>query len=51
MRTVIIFYISISSQTFENCSHITYLMILISVKVRIYCVENCHESHLGGYQN
>jgi hypothetical protein len=51
MRTVIIVYISIGVQIFENRSHITYLMILISVEVRIYFVENCHENGLGGYQN
>jgi hypothetical protein len=51
MRTVIIAYISIGSQIFENRSHITYPMILISVEVRIYCVEKCHENGLGGYQN
>jgi hypothetical protein len=44
MRTVIIAYISIGSQIFENRSHITYLMTLISVEVRICFVENCHEN-------
>jgi hypothetical protein len=51
MKTVIIAYISIGSQIFENGSHVTYPMFLISVEMRIYCVENCHENRLGGYQN